>query len=169
MTNDQVIPPKRKHPRLKEYDYSQPGSYFVTICTKDRKHLLGQIPIGRNDLIRSTICLSDIGKAAFDVIQNTSASYSNVTIEKFAIMPNHIHLLITIAPSSTDTDDRNSQNTSLHTIVRSFKTLVSKKVGYSLWQDSYYDHIIRNDADFQKVWDYIDINPEKWQEDKYFK
>jgi putative transposase len=156
MIEDPSTLPKRKHPRLKEFDYCQLGSYFVTICVKGHAHM----PL--------KIHLSIIGVVANDVIQNTSSSYNNVSIENYVIMPNHIHLLVTILPRSLDTDDPNSKNISLNTVIRSVKTMVTKNVGHSVWQDSFYDHIIRDDTDYQNVWDYIEANPYKWQEDELF-
>lgn len=97
-----------------------------------------------------------------------STSYVDVSVDKYVIMPNHIHLLITIAQAQLDTEDNHSRKISLHSIIRSFKTMVTKNIGYSVWQDSYYDHIIRDESDYRKVWEYIDCNPDKWQEDELF-
>jgi len=156
--------PQRKHPRLKDFDYSQNGAYFVTICTKDRKYLLGTIPVGRGALTPPEIQLSEIGRITEFHIQNINSVYEGVLIEKYAIMPNHIHLLIRI---ENDGGMRASRPT-IQTIIRSFKTMVTRKIGFSIWQDSFHEHIIRNEADFLAIWKYIDENPIKWQEDKYY-
>ena len=85
--------PKRKHPRLKGYDYSQNGCYFVTVCVKNKKHLLGSVRVGRDAFIPPTVKLSEIGKVAEKYIQNINSVYSNVSVENYVIMPNHIHFL----------------------------------------------------------------------------
>lgn len=165
---------KRKHPRLKEYDYSQNGCYFVTICVKNRAPLLGAIPVGRDDHIPPSIDLSAIGLIADRFIQSISTTYKNFTIDKYVIMPNHIHLLITIANQSKEIGEIKSSpvieanRTKIQTVIRSFKTMLSKQIGHSIWQDSFYDHVIRDEADCQSTWDYIDNNPGKWQEDELF-
>ena len=176
MIEDPSTLPKRKHYRLKEFDYSQPGSYFVTLCTKNRSQLFGTLGVGlennyvvgRGDLTPPKIQLSSIGKIVENFIESISKNYENVSIDKYVIMPNHIHLLLTLTTISTVSGDSAASMPSLHRIIRAFKSLVTRSVGQTIWQVSYYDHIIRNDSDYQKVWDYIDVNPDKWQEDKHF-
>ena len=117
MTNNQLIAPKRKHPRLKEYDYSQPGSYFVTICTKDRKHLFGTFPVGRGDLTPPDIKLSSIGLVASRFVESIGKNYLKVSVDKYVIMPNHIHLLLTLSESLTDSGNSAETLPSLHNSV----------------------------------------------------
>ena len=92
--------PKRKPTRLKDYDYSTPGAYFITICVKDRKELLSKITVGTGVLDCPQNTLTDYGKIANKHLVNMSNFYNNIKIDKFVIMPNHIHLLIQI--SETD-------------------------------------------------------------------
>ena len=80
-------------------------------------------------------------------------------MENYIIMPNHIHILLTLDAEC---------NTSIPTVVRSLKRMVARELGESVWQDSYYDVIIRNDSMFQDEWEYIDRNPDKWAEDEMF-
>lgn len=90
--------------------------------------------------------------------------YSNIKIENYVIMPNHIHLLISIVDNSKS--DKNK--TDIFQLVKAYKRLTSKEIGYQIWQESYYDEIIKDDLHFQNVWEYIEFNECKWEDDKYF-
>ena len=154
--------PKRKHPRLKEYDYGQSGCYFVTVCVKDKKRLLGKVVVGRDAHIPPTVYLSEIGKVADKYIRNINSVYSNVSVENYVIMPNHIHILLLLNETPLDNGGMRASRPTLFTIIRSFKTMVTKEIGYSIWQDSYFDRIIENENGYLDAWRYIDENPLKW-------
>jgi REP element-mobilizing transposase RayT len=162
----------RKHPRLKEYDYSQNGCYFATICVKNRMHLLGSFINTKTPLPNvweanpNPVSLSYVGEVTEKYIGNVNIKYDNITVDKYVIMPNHIHLLITFDHSNNNNGGMLTSSPTLHTVVRSLKTMVTKTVGHPVWQESYYDRVIRNDAEFQETWKYIDENPLKWQEDE---
>ena len=145
---------KRKSNRLQEYDYSTPGAYFVTICTNGRKQILSDI-VGDD----AHIVPSKYGIIAEHYLCNVNE------IEKYVIMPNHIHMIIRI---DNGTMWASSPTKSISTIVRSFKTLVTKEIGKSIFQRSFYDHVIRDEKDYQKIWEYIDTNPIKWADDCYY-
>ncbi|MBR2476769.1 MAG: hypothetical protein IKB50_01390 [Clostridia bacterium] len=87
--------PKRKPTRLKEYDYSSPGAYFITVCVKDKKHILGKI-VGDDAHIVPKNELSEYGRVCDKYIKNINNKYENVSVDKYVIMPNHIHLLISL-------------------------------------------------------------------------
>ena len=140
---------QRKWPRLKNYDYSSGGFYFITICTKNRKRFLSRIEANPGETAR--LLLSEYGR----VVESYLVSFPG--IEKYVIMPNHIHLIVHKTNGKSICDD-----------VRSFKGLVTKKIGKSIWQDSFYDHVIRDEADYLIKWNYIEENPEKWAEDEYY-
>ena len=140
---------QRKWPRLKNYDYSSGGFYFITICTKNRKRFLSRIEPNPGETAR--LLLSEYGR----VVESYLVSFPG--IEKYVIMPNHIHLIVHKTNGKSICDD-----------VRSFKGLVTKKIGKSIWQDSFYDHVIRDEADYLIKWNYIEENPEKWAEDEYY-
>ncbi len=140
---------QRKWPRLKNYDYSSEGFYFITICTKNRKRFLSRIEANPGETAR--LLLSEYGR----VVESYLVSFPG--IEKYVIMPNHIHLIVHKTNGKSICDD-----------VRSFKGLVTKKIGKSIWQDSFYDHVIRDEADYLIKWNYIEENPEKWAEDEYY-
>ena len=141
--------PKRKWSRLKDYNYSTDGYYFLTICTENRKCILSNIFVDENQT--ATVKLTPYGVIADRFIQSIPG------IDKFVIMPNHIHMII-----------HKTNGKSIASDVRSFKGLTTKKIGKSIWQDYYYDHIIRDEEDYLTKWNYIDGNPEKWLEDEYY-
>jgi len=166
--------PKRKHPRLKEYDYSQNGCYFVTICIKNRLHLLGEIPDNESVLPNawednpSLIVLSNIGITVELYIKSKNEIYSGVSVDLYTIMPNHIHLLISIEKHENNGVGMLPSRPTLNTILRSFKTMITKHIGYSIWQSSFYDRIIRDDESYLEVFRYIDENQLKWHEDELY-
>ena len=140
--------PKRKPLRLKGHDYSETGAYFLTVCTQDKKHILSTVVADPGNA--AAVRLKPIGKIAESCIKTIPG------IDKYVIMPNHIHMII-----------QKTNGKSISSDIRSFKTLVTKKAGRSVWQTSYYDHIIRNDEDYAEKWQYIDENPTRWAEDEY--
>ena len=158
--------PKRKPTRLREYDYSTPGAYFITICTKDRKELLSSITTHGTDGITSFAenRLSAYGMVCEKYINNINTKYENVTVDKYVIMPNHIHLIILLhGTMRTLSPAQNIEN-----IIRSLKTLITKEAKIPIWQRSYHDHIIRGEKDYNKIWEYIDTNVIKWHTDCFY-
>ena len=103
--------PKRKHPRLKQHDYSEPSAYFITVCTKNKAHILSRIvvdlppSVGRDALIPPRVQLLPAGKIVADLIRRTETVYDNVTVDAYVIMPNHLHILFHIhAPGNRRRD-----------------------------------------------------------------
>ena len=145
--------PQRKHLRIPGYDYSQTNYYYVTICTKEKQCLFG-MPDAPTAL----------GKLAKEEMEELSQHYDDVLVDQFVIMPNHIHAIFTIGCN------REGKNPSLSQVVSCYKAGVSRKaqMGTTLWQKSFYDEVIRNEAHYLSAWNYIDGNPSKWNEDKYF-
>ena len=148
---DKII---RKNLRLQEYDYDTPGAYFITICTKDRAHILSRV-VGDDAHIVPT----PIGRVAEKYMQSIPG------IEKYVIMPNHIHMIIRIDGGPMWAS---APTQSIPSRIRSFKTLVTKELGASVFQRAYYDHVIRGEQDYRDIWQYIDNNPAKWQEDELY-
>ncbi len=162
--------PRRKSIRLKEYDYSQNGAYFVTICVADRSVLLWR-NVGA-DIIRpnsttihsNQMPLSQYGKIVEIAISQISTHYENIFVDKYCIMPDHVHMIVFIAP---DESGRMISAPTLSVIIGSMKRWVSKQIGFPIWQKSFHDHIIRDEQEYQKIWEYIDTNPLKWELDEY--
>lgn len=151
----------RKNIRLQGYDYSKNGYYFVTICVKNKEQLLGKIVEGVA-CGAPEIQLTKEGLVIKKHIEKCKG-ISNVEIDEYVIMPNHLHMIIKLeseAPHATPT--------TIPQIISSFKTIVTKEIGYSLWQRNYYEHIIRNEEEYLKIKEYIINNPYKWNEDIYY-
>ncbi|WP_213975136.1 transposase [Tepidanaerobacter acetatoxydans] len=154
--------PKRKNIRLNEYDYSQVGYYFITICTNDKKNLFWNVGETYSSQFQKPP-LSKIGEIVEYGINKINSIYDNVEINKYVIMPNHIHFIIVL-----HAEEGRSKNTpTISRIVQQLKGSISKQVGFPLWQKSFYDHIIRNQQEYEKIYEYIETNPLKWEEDKY--
>ena len=185
--------------RLKDYDYSRPGCYFVTFNTKTRgENILCNVVTAREaeaslvgpDLLvrpfpqstdspqqKACCVLTQAGEVIQSFIDQIDTMYSNASVDCYSIMPDHVHLLIWLwgaSPESGVVSERNgltrrsgpTRGVSLSQIVRALKTLSSKRVGYSLWQERYYDHIIRNQEDLENTRQYIQNNPLKWISDE---
>jgi len=157
--------PTRKNIRLSGYDYSAEGYYFITLCVKDKHEMLGKV-VGDAPL-RVPYCeLSEHGIFVDDQIQKTNRVYPHVSIDKYIIMPNHIHMIFVIKDGTRG--GASPTKATLPQIVQSIKSMTTKQFGFNMWQRSYYDHIIRNEADYLRIWQYIDENPARWAVDDYF-
>ena len=157
--------PKRKPTRLKGYDYSTTGAYFITICTNDKKCILGNI-VGQG-LAPAEIILSQYGKIAKEQLLDLENRYKTIKISKYVIMPNHIHIIIynTAGASPCPT---------ISEVICSFKSLTTRICNklnnkqQKIFQTSFHDHVIRGEEDYQKIWEYIDTNPLKWETDCFY-
>ncbi|MEZ3496696.1 MAG: hypothetical protein K1V97_03920 [Lachnospiraceae bacterium] len=123
---------------------------------KDRRPILSTI-VGGDALIAPQIRLTEIGKITEKHIQKINLVYTDVTVEKYIIMPDHIHLLLFI-DGFGDGTMKESSPTNLSTVIRSLKTFVTRDVGKSIWQRSFYDEIIKNETHFQRAWEYTQYN-----------
>ena len=154
--------PKRKPTRLKNYDYSSCGAYFITICTHKKQKILCDI-VGEGLCALPITKLTPIGEAVKVSIKYIADNYGNISVDKFVIMPNHIHLIIT-----NQTGGRGDPPLQIYDIIGNFKSFTTHKYGKTLWQRSFHDHIIRGENDYLKIWNYIDTNPQKWQDDCFY-
>jgi REP element-mobilizing transposase RayT len=163
----------RKSPRLSAFDYSQNGAYFITICAKDRTKLFGAV-VGGGVLDAPYVQLSEYGHVVEQCIQEINATYSHISIEKHVIMPNHIHLLVLLHDTLQDSGDKGTPRTLSPTsavipsLVSTLKRFSNARCGFSMFQRSYHDHIIRGEADYKKIWEYIDTNPLRWTMDCFY-
>ena len=182
----------RKSIRLKGYDYSQAGLYFITICCQNRVHLFGNV-------INKQMILNDAGKMIekwFNELQN---KFPDIKCHEMVVMPNHIHFIIEnigsvgadlcVCPNDSNfpkTEKRVSEilgehaGSPLHRVLQWFKTMSTNEYirgvknnnwipfDGKLWQRNYWEHIIRNDQSYQKISDYIINNPSKWNDDTLF-
>ncbi len=154
--------PKRKPVRLKGYDYSAPGAYFVTVCTKERKCILGEIVgEGLRPLPENT--LTPLGKETESSIQFINKNYTGVKIDRYVIMPNHIHLIVILEETG------GGSAPPLQNVIGRLKSYTTNRYGETLWQRSFHDHIIRDEKDYMKIAEYIDTNPLKWELDCFYR
>ena len=158
--------PQRKHPRLKDFDYSTPGGYFITVCTHNRRCLLSQI-VGRG-LAPAELRHSKYGEIAREQLMLLGKRYPNVKVDRYVIMPNHIHMILILeetagaSPRPTVTD-----------VVCAYKSLTARacKKTYGLdrlFQTSFYDHVIRGQEDYDQIAEYIANNPKQWEMDMLY-
>ncbi len=164
--------PERKPNRLKNYDYSSNGAYFITICVQDMKCVLSTI-VGADDLGSPRIRLTEYGSIAERNILKMNEIYPEINIDNFVVMPNHLHILLTIHNNNNCVSGapRSSPPTNmLSKFVAAFKRFTNKEIGANIWQRGFHDHIIRDGTDYQTRWQYIDENPEKWLlgKDEYY-
>lgn len=144
--------------RLKEYDYSKEGMYFVTICTKNRKCILSKI-VGADDPVCPKLTI--IGNIVNECWYKMNQIYESVIIHEYVIMPNHLHGIIEIQGGQG--------RPPLQKIIQGFKSVTTRNCfsfGYqNIWQRNYYEHVIRNEKELNKIIEYITNNPLNWEND----
>ncbi len=170
----------RRSIRLKEYDYTQPGAYYITLCTKARQCLFG-------DVVKGEMHLNSLGNIAFTCWQTIPDHLPHVELDVFVIMPNHLHGILVISDTlvgATHASPLHRTNAlpkrhpcgpppkSVGAIVGSYKSAVSKLInticntkGNSIWQRNYYEHISRDEASVHNIRRYIVENPWRWADD----
>ena len=155
---------KRKRTRLKDYDYSQNGAYFITICSKNKQCIFGSI-VGGGALDAPQTKLSQTGEIVEKYITSTN-NIPEIKVDRYVIMPNHIHLILFVengtskAPSPT--------NNVISHAIGTLKRFVNKEMGENVFQRSFHNHVIRGEADCLKITNYIETNPAKWNEDCFY-
>lgn len=158
--------PKRKPNRLKDYDYSQSGAYFITICSHNKQCIFSHI-VGGGALDAPKNTLTETGKIIEKYIVSTN-NILDITVDKYVIMPNHIHLILLVQNSGGTSKAPSPTNNIISHSISTFKRFVNKDVDYNVFQRSFHDHIIRSEKDYLKIWNYIDTNPQKWTEDCFY-
>ena len=178
----------RRSIRLKGYDYSQEGLYFITICVQDRKCLFGEI-VGVDDVgvqnfeplnqPRQEMILNDAGKIAGECWLEIPEHFPNAILHEHIVMPNHVHGIIElkhVRPSHVMAQQNQFSKPipgSISVIIQQYKSSVTRfvnknNVSHFRWQSRFYEHIIRNEQSCQQIADYIINNPKNWKEDNFF-
>lgn len=166
----------RRSIRLKDYDYTQNGAYFVTICTHERLYLFG-------DVVDGAMVANAWGEIVTEEWEQTAITRPNVESDAFVVMPNHVHGVIVITesvgaqciaplPPKRGATPNNVPANSLGAIVRAFKSAVTRRInrlpdapGHPIWQRNYYEHILRSEESLNQIRAYVASNPVKWAED----
>lgn len=176
---------RQKQYRLPGYDYAGPGEYFLTICTKDRQHFLGEISQGRMQL-------SEAGGIAKKILREIPGKFENVLLDEWVIMPNHIHMILMIykegrnminhVPTVNHVPAKNKSGIlnnpmelpydTIGKIIRWYKGRVKFECGkqdlsYFAWQARFHDHIVRNARDLERIRQYLRDNPLRWDIDGF--
>ena len=159
--------PQRRSIRIKDYDYSQDGGYFITICLQNRELLFGEI-------VDAQMQLSIVGKMIQKWWQELENKFPNVVLGQYIIMPNHLHGIIHInwrthrsAPTIGDMVQW-FKTMSTNEYIRGVKSGKFTPFEKSLWQRNYWEHVIRNDNDLDHICEYIINNPYNWQNDDLY-
>ena len=180
-------PAQRRSIRLRGYDYAQAGAYFITICTHNRTHLFGTIAAG-------TVLTNAAGNAAADCWLQIPVHFPNVELDQWVIMPNHIHGILVITtpikgefvagvhaaanltspakekPQSPHRPQPSGTAGTIGSIVRGFKIGVTnwhrrQSIAAPIWQRNYWEHIVRDESQMQRIQNYIINNPAQWDTD----
>jgi putative transposase len=165
---------RRRSLRIPDYDYSQGGYYFVTLCSYNRDCLFGEIT-------GEEIILNDIGKTVIECWEDIPSHFSYASLDAYIVMPNHIHGIITISENERASHDlplqarhkSGSSPGSITAIVGLFKSSVTRRINgqrpglppMKIWQRNYYEHVIRDEAELNSIREYILYNVVKWAED----
>ncbi len=154
--------------RLESWDYSSNGIYFVTFCTFRRKHLFGNVEQARSALDSPRMVPNAYGVICGKCIEAMGSLNAGVTIDVSIVMPNHVHLLIRM--QDVETTEYRSALPRLVGALKAATTRALREQGYDgrVWQSGFYDHICRDETDYQRVYRYIETNPSKWLTDRFF-
>ena len=168
MDNEKELP-KRKRNRLENYDYSSCGAYFITVCTLERQNYFWE-NVGAIIDRPQDVELSTYGKMVDQAIQNIPSAYPALSLESYVIMPNHLHLLLRIPHQGSNGSSQapNPTNGAVPKFISLLKRRCNRVWGRNIWQRSFYDHVVRNEKEYLRIWAYIDTNPAKWQDDRYY-
>ncbi len=146
--------PTRKGIRLQNFDYSSVSYYFLTVCSYEKRCIFGSL--SRD---------SEIGAIVREELKEIPNRYDGVMLDHYVIMPNHIHMILVLEGETFFHPD-------VSHIVSCFKAGVTRKIrkkypNLKVWQRTFYDHIIRGKEDYENIWNYIENNPLKWEEDRF--
>jgi REP element-mobilizing transposase RayT len=165
----------RRSIRLRGYDYSQAGAYFVTLCTHNRECLFGEIANG-------AMQLNTAGKIVADEWLKIAQIRDEIELDEWAVMPNHLHGIVVFTDNVGEIHEfplrmtqTQRRQMALPKLVGRFKMLSAKQInilrntlGIPLWQGNYWEHIIRDENDLRRIREYICNNPARWEEDDLY-
>jgi REP element-mobilizing transposase RayT len=159
--------PQRKANRLSYFSYSTQGAYFITICVKDKKNILGGI-VGGGAFDAPQLCPSEAGVVAERHILSGNR-IPGIRVDKYVVMPNHIHIILIVSSDGASrTSPPTRQHSSVSQFISTFKRFCNKEYGQNIWQRNFHDHIIRNQKDYDEIAQYIHENPRRWLYDELY-
>ena len=146
---------KRKSPRIPGYSYATPNYYFITICTHNKECIFGK-----------PNALNRFGEYARDHLLKIPEIYPSIQVDKYVVMPNHVHAILVVAADA-------AKETDLAVVIGQYKMSVTKRIREDcpqkiVWQRSFHDHVIRSQSSYEKIWLYIEHNPAKWEDDCFY-
>lgn len=144
--------PQRKQTRLPEFAYGAGTWYFITVCTKGRARVLGRVTDSAETV------LTPLGKTAERDLLSIGTHHPGAEVQAYVIMPDHVHMILSIACG----DPPEKTGITVPRVMNGWKAGVSRAAGFSVWQRSYYEHVIRGPQDMQEIWRYIENNPRQW-------
>ena len=159
--------PRRKNLRMPNFDYGEPGFFFVTICTANKNNLFGSV-------LNGEMVLNSYGVIAGELWLEIPDHFPSVELDEFIIMPNHIHGILSLSAKLNLPELPNKlpeeKSPTLGIIVGSYKSAVSKRInlrrntpGDSIWHRSYYDHILRTNEEAELTFKYMEFNPDRFE------
>ena len=168
MDKDKELP-KRKPTRLRNFDYSTTGAYFITICTENRESILSRVVGGDVLDAPQNVELLTHGIVADKYVKQMNEFYENIIVDQYVIMPNHIHLILFVREDGASrTSPPTKQHSAVSQFVSTFKRFCNKEYGGNIWQRSFNDHVIRNREDYDAHIKYIYENPMRWHYDELY-
>lgn len=159
----------RKTLRLKTYNYSEQGLYFITICTEKKAKTLAEIIAldgHLEDFSNNIYNLTTKGKLVTETLDSMSVFSNKVDVLKYVVMPNHVHIILKVNINGEVAIA--NPNNEVSKFVGTFKRFVNRKCGYNIWQRSFNDRIIRNEQEYRKIWQYVDNNVQNWASDCFY-
>lgn len=114
--------------------------------------------------------LSEYGMIAEKYIQSVNQAYERITVMNYVIMPNHVHLIVEIYSDEKvlGTENLSPANEDIPVMISALKKFINKEIGFNIWQRSYHDHIVRSEAAFNTIWEYVEENPARWKKDCFY-
>ena len=157
-----------KATRLATWNYSEEGCYHVVFCTHERAHILGEVLHERAADGSALVAHTNGGRACCGIIEQIPDLYPNASVDVYVVMPNHVHMLCAI--QTTEGEGQRSLLARIVGFVKSHTTMAMRKTGFTgdVWQRGYYDHIVRDERDYLRIYEYIQNNPAKWAEDRFY-
>lgn len=172
--------PDRKRTRLQHHDYNKPGYYFLTLCTKGRRCILSDIVEKQTDMVThlsteelwkigADVALKRYGRIVDKYINQIDDYYKNISVVKYVIMPNHVHLIVQILRTEeTEAVIRiPARGSIISRFISTLKRFCNKEIGNNIWQYRSFDHVVRNKYDLDNIYGYIVSNPARWLYDRF--